>query len=79
MTLATSTVILRFALALGLVLAACGDSDHEDATTDTEDVAQEEVHELTIEVEVEGSGKMTSFSLPSSSLGNLHRSGTQRV
>lgn len=70
-----STFILRCALALGLVPAACGDSDHEDATTNTEDVAQEVVHELTIEVE--GSGKMTSCSLPSSSLANLHRSGSQ--
>jgi hypothetical protein len=62
MTLATSTFILRSALALGLVLAACGDTDQEDATRDTEDAAQEEVQELTIEVE--GSGKNASFSLP---------------
>lgn len=62
MTLATSTFILRCALALGLVLAACGDTNQEDATTDTEDAAQEEVQELTIEVE--GSGKNASYSVP---------------
>jgi hypothetical protein len=62
MTLATSTFILRCALVLGFVLAACGDTDREDPTTDTEDAAQEEVQELTIEVG--GSGKNTSYSVP---------------
>jgi hypothetical protein len=34
MTLATSTFILRCALVLGFVPAACGDTDREDPTTD---------------------------------------------
>lgn len=61
MTLATSTFILRCTLAMGLVLAGCGDTDQEDATRDTEYVAHKEVQELTIEVE--GSGKKASFSV----------------